>query len=214
MELFYKLSIETIDTILERGFQVHRKTLLWYLCKLNPFGDRPVQITWEKAKEAIGISKATFYRALAQLKETGLLICGSLRGFSVSLKNETSFSKVSEESQECVSQSQKCDSTLYIDLKTFSYSPERRARKNAKFHIFRKAIQMTETVLGKSKTTEKPTTANISQNSLVKPISQGEEKYSAALRTNKRTEKFRFDWLPEGPWNIERQAKCQLFGIG
>ncbi len=132
MELFYKLSIETIDTILETGLPKSTQNLLWYLCKLNPFGDRPVQITWEKAKEAIGISKATFYRALAQLKETGLLICGSLRGFCVSLKNETSFSKVSEESQECVSQSQKCDSTLYIDLKTFSYSPDGQSEEKCK----------------------------------------------------------------------------------
>ncbi|MBD2619868.1 hypothetical protein FR934_17215, partial [Synechocystis sp. PCC 6803] len=34
--------------------------------------------------------------------------------------------------------------------------------------------------------------------------SQGEEKYSAAGRTKKRTKKNQsFDWLPDGPWSIE-----------
>jgi hypothetical protein len=43
--------------------------------------------------------------------------------------------------------------------------------------------------------------AGVIQTASVTSISQEEEKFSAAARTKKQTK--RFNWLPEGPWNIE-----------
>ena len=191
MSLFYKLSIDTIDTILAAGLSKSTQNLLWYVCKLNPFSDQTIDITWEKAKEAIKISKATFYRALAKLVNSGLLVSRKISGFCVSLKNETTFSEMKIESQNCGPESQNCDISLYIDLQTNqTLSEGESAKKTGKTpESDSKTVSQTSSVL-----------AEIIQTAPANPISQGEEKFSAAC-TKKSTKSF--DWLPDGPWNIE-----------
>ena len=194
MALFYKLSIDTIDTILTVGLPKSAQNLLWYLCKLNPFGDHRIQITWQKAQQAIGISKASFYRALAQLKDAGLLISQSFSGFCVSLKNKTTVSDLKPESQNCDTESQNWDATLYIDLQTDQTLSEGESAKKEKISDPDAGQQdkVPIAVCG---------IATVEQHSSVTPISQGEEKFSAAACTKKHTKGF--NWLPEGPWNIE-----------
>ena len=190
MTQFYKLTTETIDQVIAADLPKSAAKLWVWICGLDPFGDRQVRITWEIAKEAIGISKTTFYRALAQLTDAGLLVSERVFGFWISPKNGNSVPEMEIESQKCVSQSQKWNSTIYTDLQTFSYSPDGQSEEKCKIPDPESNTNDQGNDF-KPKTPEKLTTAEVSQNSTVKPISQGEEKYSAARRTNKRTEKFR-----------------------
>jgi hypothetical protein len=203
MTQFYKLTTETIHEVIAADLPKSAHKLWLWVCELDPFGDRQVQITWERAKEVLGISRATFYRALDTLTNAGLLINQKLSGFCVYLKNETNFSGMNKESQECVSPSQKWDSTIYTDLQTFPYSSDNQSEVKEK--IPDRSINTNKRGDGiKPKIPEKPATAKINQNSSVIATGQGEEKYSAAGRTKKRTKKSQsFDWLPDGPWSIE-----------
>ncbi|MCW5242691.1 hypothetical protein FR934_18630, partial [Synechocystis sp. PCC 6803] len=163
---------------------------------------RQVQITWERAKEVLGIGKTTFYRALNQLVDAGLLFSHRIVGFCVSSKNGTQDPNLEIESQNCNPQFQKWDSSLYTDLQTFPYSSDDQSEGKEK--IPDRSINTNGRNGIKPKIPEKPATAEISQNSSVIATSQGEEKYSAAGRTKKRTKKNQsFDWLPDGPWSIE-----------
>ena len=195
MTQFYKLTTDTAGELLAAKLPRSSWELWTWITTLDPFGDRQVQITWERAKEVLGISRATFYRALDTLTNAGLLINQKLRGFCVYLKNETNFSGMSKKSQ-------KWDSTIYTDLQTLSEWPDVEKEKEK---IPDPEINTKKRGNGiKPKTQEKPATAEISQNSSVIAISQGEEKYSAAGCTKKRTKKNQsFDWLPDGPWSIE-----------
>jgi hypothetical protein len=203
MTQFYKLTSQTIDQVIAADLPKSAHKLWLLICRLDPFGDRQIQISWEIAQKAIGISRATFYRALDVLTNTGLLISQKITGFCISLKNETNFSGMSKESQECVSPSQKCDPTIYTDLQTFSYSPDWESEEKEK--IPDRSINTNRRGNGtEPKIPEKLATAEIKQNSSVIATSQEEKKYSAAGRTKKRTKKNQgFDWLPDGPWSIE-----------
>ncbi|MBE9255441.1 hypothetical protein IQ217_16680 [Synechocystis salina LEGE 00031] len=203
MTQFYKLTTEKIHEVIAADLPKSANKLWLWICGLDPFGDRQVQITWERAKEVLGISRATFYRALDALTNAGLLINHKLSGFCVYLKNETNFSGMSKESQECVSPSQNWDSSLYKEFKILLDSPDSQSEEKEK--IPDPEINTNGRSNGiKPKIPEKPATAEVNQNSSAKPVGQGEEKYSAARRTKKRTSKNQgFDWLPQGPWNIE-----------
>jgi hypothetical protein len=203
MTQFYKLTTDTAAELLAAKLPRSSWELWTWATTLDPFGDRRVRITWEIAKKAIGISRTTFYRALAQLTDAGLLISERVFGFWISPKNGNPVPEIEIGSQKCVSESQKWDSTIYTDLQTFSYSPDRKSEEKEK--IPDPEINTNGRSSGiKPKIPEKPATAEVNQNSSAKPVGQGEEKYSAAHRTKKRTSKNQgFDWLPQGPWNIE-----------
>ncbi|WLT40373.1 hypothetical protein NON20_24120 (plasmid) [Synechocystis sp. B12] len=203
MTQFYKLTTETIHEVIAADLPKSAHKLWLWVCELDPFGDRQVQITWERAKEVLGIGKTTFYRALNQLVDAGLLFSHRIVGFCVSPKNGTQDPNLEIESQNCNSQFQKWDSSLYTDLQTFPYSPDCQSEEKEK--IPDRSINTNGRCNGiKPKIPEKLATAEISQNSSVIATSQGEEKYSAAGRTKKRTKKNQsFDWLPDGPWSIE-----------
>ncbi len=129
MELFYQFyerqALSQIQAHLSRS-----EWELWALITtLDPFGDRQIRITWDLAKSNLAISRATFYRAIKRLKDLGLVVVEKAAGFFVSLKNETSVSPMRLESQKCDSESQKRDSSLYIDLQTSSYSLRRNSKK-------------------------------------------------------------------------------------
>ena len=188
MSLFYKLSIETIDTILTAGLPKSAQNLLWHICKLAPYANKTIAITWEEAKQAIGISKATFYRSIRQLTNAGLLISHKIAGFCVSLKNETTVSEMEIKSQNCDSQSQNCDSSLYKEFKILSEGESAKKTENP-------AEPASKTVAPNS-----PAMAEVIQTATVDPITLREEKFSAAC-TKKSTKSF--NWLPEGPWSIE-----------
>ncbi|MBD2655405.1 hypothetical protein H6G45_18345, partial [Synechocystis sp. FACHB-383] len=203
MTQFYKLTTDTAAELLAAKLPRSSWELWTWATTLDPFGDRRVRITWEIAKEAIGISRTTFYRALAQLTDAGLLISERVFGFWISPKNGNPVPEIEIESQKCVSESQKWDSTIYTDLETLSYSPNSQSEEKKK--IPDRSINTNGRSNGiKPKIPEKPATAEVNQNLSAKPVGQGEEKYSAARRTKKRTNKTQgFDWLPQGPWNIE-----------
>ncbi|UAJ74595.1 hypothetical protein IQE94_18180 (plasmid) [Synechocystis sp. PCC 7339] len=196
MTQFYKLTTDTAAELLAAKLPRSSWELWTWITTLDPFGDRRVRITWEIAKEAIGISRTTFYRALAQLTNAGLLVSERVFGFWISPKNGNPVPEIEIESQ-------KWESTIYTDLQTFSYSPDSQSEEKEK--IPDPEINTNGRCNGiKPKIPEKLATAEISQNSSVIATSQGEEKYSAARRTKKRTSKNQdFDWLPEGPWSIE-----------
>ena len=192
MSLFYKLTTDTAIELIESDLAPSSWKLWTWLTTLDPFTDRQVQITWEKARQAIKISRATFYRSLRQLVESDLLASQKISGFCVSLKNETTFSEMKPESQDCGPQSQNCDSSLYIDLQTHQTLSEGESQEKSG-----------NTPESESKTVSKNSlvTAEVIQNATVNPIALGEEKFSAAARTKKSTKGF--NWLPDGPWNIE-----------
>lgn len=202
MTQFYKLTTETIHEVIAADLPKSAHKLWLWVCELDPFGDRQVQITWERAKEVLGIGKTTFYRALNQLVDAGLLFSHRIVGFCVSSKNGTQDPNLEIESQNCNPQFQKWDSSLYTDLQTFPYSPDSQSEEKEK--IPDRSINTNGRSGIKPKIPEKLATAEISQNSSAIATSQGEEKYSAAGRTKKRTKKNQsFDWLPDGPWSIE-----------
>ena len=91
MTQFYKLTTDTAGELLAAKLPRSSWELWTWITTLDPFGDRQVQITWERAKEVLGISRATFYRALDTLTNAGLLINQKLWVFCVYLKNETNF---------------------------------------------------------------------------------------------------------------------------
>jgi hypothetical protein len=203
MSLFYKLTTGEASQLIAAELPRSSWKLWTWITTLNPFGDRQIRITWEIAKEAIGISKTTFYRALAQLTNAGLLISQRGFGFWISPKNGNRVPEMEIDSQKCVSESQKQNSSLYTDLKTFSYCPDSQSEEKCKIPNPESNTNDQDS-LRKPKTPEKLTTVEVNQNSTVKPVSQGEEKSSAARRTKKRTKKPQgFDWLPDGPWNID-----------
>jgi hypothetical protein len=191
MSLFYKLTTDTAAGLIESDLAPSSWKLWTWVTTLDPFADRQVQITWEKARQAIKISRATFYRSLRQLVDSDLLTSQKISGFCVSLKNETTFSGMGIKSQNCDIQSQNCDSSLYIDLQTDqTLSEGENTKKTGKIpELDSKTVSQDSLVL-----------AEIIQTAPANPISQGEEKFSAA-RTKKSTKSF--DWFPDGPWNIE-----------
>jgi hypothetical protein len=203
MTQFYKLTTDTAGELLAAKLPRSSWELWTWATTLDPFGDRRVRITWEIAKEAIGMSRTTFYRALAQLTNAGLLVSERVFGFWISPKNGNPVPEIEIESQKYVSESQKWECTIYTDLQTFTYSPDWESEEKEK--IPDPEINTNGRCNGiKPKIPEKPATAEVNQNSSVIAISQGEEKYSAARRTKKRTKKNQdFDWLPDGPWSIE-----------
>ncbi|MBD2652788.1 hypothetical protein H6G45_04605, partial [Synechocystis sp. FACHB-383] len=203
MTQFYKLTNQTIDQLIAADLPKSAHKLWLWICRLDPFGNRQVQISWERAYEALSISKTTFYRALGQLVDSGLLISQKIIGFCVSPKNGTQDPNLEIKSQNCNPQSQNWDSSLYKEFKILLDSSESQSEEKEK--IPDPEINTNGRSNGiKPKIPEKLATAEVSQNSSAKPVGQGEEKYSAARRTKKRTSKNQgFDWLPQGPWNIE-----------
>ncbi|MBD2619811.1 hypothetical protein FR934_14990, partial [Synechocystis sp. PCC 6803] len=81
MTQFYKLTSQTIDQLIAADLPKSAHKLWLWICRLDPFGNRQVQITWERAKEVLGIGKTTFYRALNQLVDAGLLFSHRIVGF-------------------------------------------------------------------------------------------------------------------------------------
>ncbi|MFN9174550.1 MAG: hypothetical protein ACK58N_08575 [Synechocystis sp.] len=159
------------------------------MCKLAPYANKTIAITWAEAKQAIGNSKATFYRSLRQFTTAGLLISHKIAGFCVSLKNETTVSEMKIESQNCDSQSQNCDSSLYKEFKILSEGESAKKTENPSEPASKTVSQ------------DSLELAKVNQTSTVSSIDILEEKFSAAARTKKQTKDF--NWLPEGPWNIE-----------
>ncbi|MBE9176461.1 hypothetical protein IQ225_16155, partial [Synechocystis salina LEGE 06155] len=116
-----------------------------------------------------------------QLVDSGLLISQKIIGFCVSPKNGTQDPNLEIKSQNCNSQSQNWDSSLYKEFKILLDSSESQSEEKEK--IPDRSINTNERSNGiKPKIPEKPATAEVSQNSLAIVTSQGEEKYSAARR--------------------------------
>ena len=191
MSLFYKLTSDEAMELIASDIPPYGWKMWAWITTLNPFADRKVQITWPAAKKATGISKTSYYRVLGILVDAGVLARQKISGFCVSFKNGTPDPEAETESQNCDSQSQNCNSSLYIDLQTNQTLSEWKNQE--------KTAEMPES---ESKTVGKDSfeLAKVIQTATVDPISQGEEKFSAAC-TKKSTKSF--NWLPEGPWNIE-----------
>jgi hypothetical protein len=202
MTLFYKLTSDTAAELIAAELPKSSWKLWTWITTLNPFGDRQVQITCERAKEAIGISKTSFYRALAQLKDKGLVVLSHLSGFCVSPKNGTRVPDLELDSQNWQLDSQNWDATLYIDLQTkqtLSDLTEAEKKNERPPEEDEKTVEQ-ETQGQNAVSQDNLALATVNQTSTVKPTKPLKEKSSAA-RTKKGTNEF--DWLPEGPWSID-----------
>ncbi|GBE95732.1 hypothetical protein [Nostoc cycadae] len=125
---FYPLTPET-SRKLRQGNLTAAEWRIWsYLVELDSWGDRYQEVSTLRIIEECNVSKATFYRAVAKLQELEIFDFQDI-GFSIrnlcgvtSLKNETTFSEMRQDSQKCDSnlknekvvskvrnQSQKCE---------------------------------------------------------------------------------------------------------
>jgi len=194
MTLFYKLTTDKANQLLNANLPRSSWELWTWLTTLDPFGNQTIPLSWEKAHEAIGISKTTFYRALKTLINSGLLISRKIAHFCVSFKNGTQDPEEKIESQKSSSEFQNCDPSLYIDLEINQILSEGESQENA---------ENAPEPASKTVAPNSPTTAEVIQNASANPISQREEKFSAADCTKKHTKGF--NWLPEGPWNLNNK---------
>ena len=104
---FYPLTSD-ITAKLRKGKLTAAEWRIWsYLVEIDPWGDRYIKINTLEIMQKCSVSKATFYRAIAKFQELELFDfqddgfnIRNLRGVS-SLKNETRFSKMRQDSQIC-----------------------------------------------------------------------------------------------------------------
>ncbi|OCQ92251.1 hypothetical protein BCD64_00085 [Nostoc sp. MBR 210] len=104
---FYPLTPET-SRKLRNGNLTAAEWRIWsYLVEIDSWGDRYQEVNTLEIIQECNVSKATFYRAVAKLQELEIFDFQDI-GFSIrnlcgvtSLKNETTFSEMRQQSQNC-----------------------------------------------------------------------------------------------------------------
>jgi hypothetical protein len=186
MARFFKLSRETSDLLLNSHLTAAEWRLWVFLIGLDPFGDSyldlPDPLTiFEKCR----LSKPTFYRAIAKLQELELFdfqdkgftfrnLQGSQKRESC-LKNETGSFK---NETGCLKNE---TATIYTDFQTLSDKSE------PPNQIFEDSQDGQEEAIAV----------------LIKNDLELEKEKDSEARTTKNVQQRAFDWLPEGPWNLE-----------
>ncbi|NET90949.1 MAG: hypothetical protein F6K45_23125 [Kamptonema sp. SIO1D9] len=69
--LYLKIPDEVADTIIREGLSKAESKLFFYLLKLDRFGDRPVRLKVAEILLATGLSKSSYYAAIARFQELG-----------------------------------------------------------------------------------------------------------------------------------------------
>jgi hypothetical protein len=200
MARFFKFTPDMADFL--RDHLTLSEWKLWsYFATLDPFGDQyveapPTLTVLSKCK----VSKATYYRAIAKFQELELFDFQD-KGFSFrNLKGLTGENNESGGVSPVRQESHGCDKNLtdetdgltdenlsiYTEVKTFSDHPE---GKSEFFEFF----ENTEDSQGETKAI-----AILIENKLELKKEKGSE-----ARTTKSVQQRAFDWLPEGPWNLE-----------
>lgn len=71
---FFKFDESDLDAVVNAKLTTNELNLWLYLCLLDPFGDRPVELPpFEVIEQKLNISKSSYYSALKKLKENNFL---------------------------------------------------------------------------------------------------------------------------------------------
>jgi hypothetical protein len=193
MARFFKFT----DNDQEKGktFTASEWRLFNYLRLLDPFGDTYHDLDTLTVLSAVDIKKTTFYKAIAKFQELGLFDFQdkgfNFRSLGLSAKTEN-FPQKRKTVQENGKSSEETDSSIYTEDQTLSYFSEGESEFSE--------IPDPEPAIAVGVVTE------IKQDCLVKPISLGEDKFSEARTVSvqgKNVQQRNFNWLPDGPWNID-----------
>ena len=196
MARFFKFTAEMAEFL--REHLTHSEWKLWsYFVTLDPFGNKYIELPpLVTILIKCGISERTFYRAIAKFKETELFdfqydkayirnLNGSDRDGSETVTGDSDNDK--NGSEDVVSD----NLSMYKEIQTFPDPPEGESEG------FQESIPEPAIAVG--------VVTEINQDCLVKPNS-GEDKSSEArtiIVQGKNVQQRNFNWLPEGPWNLE-----------
>jgi hypothetical protein len=204
MARFFKFTPELARFLREK--LSHSEWKLWsYFVTLDPFGEKYVEAppTLTILSEC-NISKATYYRSIAKFQDLELFDFQdkgfnfrNLRGLTND-KNE-GVSRVRQESHEC-------DKNL---------TDEKNSLTDENLSIHKEVQILSDLPEAESEFSEIPdpepaiavgVVTEIKQDCLVKPTDPGEDKFSEARTASvqsKNVQQRNFNWLPDGPWNLE-----------
>jgi hypothetical protein len=204
MARFFKFTPELARFLREK--LSHSEWKLWsYFVTLDPFGEKYVEAppTLTILSEC-NISKATYYRSIAKFQDLELFDFQdkgfnfrNLRGLTND-KNE-GVSRVRQESHEC-------DKNL---------TDEKNSLTDENLSIYKEVQILSDLPEAESEFSEIPdpepaiavgVVTEINQTSPTDPISLGEDKFSEARTVSvqgKNVQQRNFNWLPDGPWNLE-----------
>ena len=195
MARFFKFTDNDLE--ITKNFTASEWRLFSYLRLIDPFGDTYKELDTLKILSECNIKKSTFYATVAKFQELELFDFQdkgfSFRSLGLS-KNLETCPRIWNPVQEFGKLSENLESTIYTEDQTLSYSPEGESKN------FQESIPEPEPLIAVGVVTE------ISQVSPIKPIDSGEDKFSEARTTvvqGKNVQQRSFNWLPEGPWNLE-----------
>lgn len=200
MARFFKFTADMAE-FLRENLTLSEWKLWSYFVTLDPFGDQYVEAPPTLATlSKCNISKATYYRAIAKFQELELFDFQD-KGFSFrNLKSLTGENNESGGVSPVRQESHGCDKNLtdetdgltdenlsiYTEVKTLSDFPE----GESEFFEF---SENTEDSQGETKAIAV----------LIKNDLELEKEKGSEARTTKNVQQRAFDWLPEGPWNLE-----------
>ncbi len=193
MARFFKFTDDDLEKT--KSFTASEWRLFSYLRLLDPFGDTYQELDTLTILSECNIKKSTFYATIAKFQELGLFDFQdkgfSFRSLGLS-KNLENFPRIWKPVRENGKLSENSEDTIYTEDQTLSDFPEGESEG------FQESIPEPAIAVG--------VVTEISQVSPVKPINSGEDKSSEA-RTGfvqgKNVQQRNFNWLPEGPWNLE-----------
>ncbi len=195
MARFFKFT----DDDQEKGktFTASEWRLFNYLRLLDPFGDTYHDLDTLTVLSECDIKKTTFYKAIAKFQELELFDFQdkgfNFRSLGLSAKTEN-FPQKRKTVRENGKLSENSEDTIYTEDQTLSYSPEGESKN------FQESIPEPEPPIAVDVVTE------INKALPVDLISLGEDKFSEACTgfvRGKNVQQRNFNWLPEGPWNLE-----------
>lgn len=193
MARFFKFNEEDLEKA--KSFTASEWRLFNYLRLIDPFGDQYHDLDTLSVLSAVDIKKTTFYKAIAKFQELGLFDFQdkgfNFRSLGLSAKTEN-FPQKRKTVQENGKPSAKTEPTIYTEDQILSDYPKGENEFSE--------IPDPEPVIAVGMVTK------ISQTLPVKPISLGKDKFSEARTISvqgKNVRQRNFNWLPDGPWNIE-----------
>ncbi len=199
MARFFKFHEEDLDKT--RSFTAGEWRLFTYLRLIDPYGETYHDLNTLDILAECDIKKTTFYKAIAKFQELELFDFQD-KGFSFRTldfseeaeefpKKRKGFRKNGKVSEKTENDSEKTEPSLYKEFKTLSDCPEARESEKPEGPDNPDNVAIAVGVV-----------TEVSQVSTVKPINSDEDKFSGA-RTGKTVQQRAFNWLPDGPWNLD-----------